>query len=152
MVSRAYTIGMIYHWQYCPWSLAEVEFVRFLQCKIPLPSSFPYCTLWEQIIRLRAGGYALSPLAGSVCVIHLEFFYMRRLFFSHLYQYVLMNVYLIFWIIIQYYFILSFEAFQLQLSGALSAGSCAPLPFISVILYLVLSTYLFMALQADKPL
>ena len=67
VVSRAYTIGVIYHWQYCPWSLAEVEFVRFFQCKIPLPPAFPYCTLWEQIIRLRAGGYALSPLGGSIC-------------------------------------------------------------------------------------
>ena len=57
-----------------------------------------------------------------------------------LYQYGLIDIYFIIWVMIQYYlFVLWLKLFQLRPLGALSVGSCVPLTYHIVVVFISLS-------------
>lgn len=98
--------------------LAEVLFARILlfkvTCASPLPHTFPHCTFWEDVSictpYLGRGSYAPFPWGQSIYINYLIFSCMGDLspllyLFTHLYQYGLIGIYFIHWVLIQFYFV-----------------------------------------------
>ena len=142
IISREHIVNMNYHCYIDLDHLAEVVFVRCLCCKVtsPRPPPFLCCALWKEVTMC-------SPhLSGELCLTSLRVLFLHKLsesvlhgrFFSSpqlaclfacLVIYIIMDswVFFIFWITIQYCFILLLKSLQLWLLGALSFGSCVPL-------------------------
>ena len=59
--------------------LAKVVFPRVLDCEVTFYSPFPYCAVWQEVVRVSptSGRRELCPpfLEGRVSINYLEFFF-----------------------------------------------------------------------------
>lgn len=129
IISRVHVINMISHWA---WSPSWHGVIWFLYCKWPLFSSFPYCTLWQEITvcspYLSCGDLGSPSLrteylhssVRKICLLSPTYVTNSIIY---LYQYEVMDTYFILWVLIQYCFILLLKLSQDWPLGALSIGS-----------------------------
>lgn len=119
--------------------------------KLIFSSPFPYCTLWKQVTKHSPNLRVVESCSTSLWMesLHkmIELNRIKILVCSlqlfidsiiYLYQYRFMEIYFIFWAIIQCYFILWLTLFHLWSLGILSIGSCLPL-----ICSIIVRCYLF---------
>lgn len=127
--------------------LAEIGFVKFLHCQVTL-IFLHFQTVYflegshdvySQHLKIKglSRDYTLPPWGQSIYINYLKFSCKRDLsLLSHLlvyviisfYSYDLMDIYLVFGPITQYYSFL-LKLFQLWIFGALSVGSCTLLAY-----------------------
>lgn len=133
ILSRVHNVNVIHPCGYWPYPcFCNVWLLSFL--------GLLYCVLWEEVImhspHLRNQGFALLPWEYSISINYLDFFLYGRFFsflpfffhlFCYLYQCVFMDIHIILWVIIQYFFILLLKLTQFWSSAGLSVGSSAPL-------------------------
>lgn len=128
--------------------LADVLFVRFLYCKITPPLPAFHAVLF---VRKSQSMYHMHLRIEELCSTLWRAEYLHKLFiiflratfislylFIHWYQCGL--VYFILWVIIQYYFMPQIVA--LLAIGTLSVGTCVPLTWLHLLVFLSTSLHL----------